>query len=976
MLQSQLVDLVFTGGADTKTDNKNTLFTKFQVLENVRVDKVGAVRPRGGIISRNLAPASAGLDALTSQSFGSVSSPDLHLELRDASSYRVAANASPLLDKEILIGSEFRGEASREVFGNTFRGTAVATTATRIFSAWVTPADTKFYISASIKDLDGNEILQTTYDPGTAVSGDSLKIEVIDNRFLIFYSGVNTVYALEVTEQELNPVTPITFSGGTPQTVTTPNSRWALASSGLDLYFYGGNSTAPTLSRYSLSGSTFTFSTSSAFAPGTASLINSVAILKLDTGINGEFIALAGTTGTGFAYLQFVSQLLVQIGTNRTVSSVNNCDSVWIAQRDPRYFDWGFTEYPTASTRLTNIREADVDPFFNTDVLKAAYEFNAIMANYPFYHEQRLYAPMVSFAPITYGSSALVEIMYRDPGCPCDIAMTYGVSLNVLPGSQVALTRIATVGSKLVIPSPIPTDVYLPNNGTLSDNTVVGSNVQFSVRASYILIDTDKYTPKALNGNVLLGSTPRAAMNYRQSAYAWAELRDGMFSASSGALSGVYSYVAAKTLTLTDGTVYRSYGPIFTSKLASGKVDCTLTTSDFAVPGIPNTARITIEIYRTQTNGTIFYLDRAYTAPGAVTWGSETALLLGRFADINSGELYPEPAGAIKAVCEWKDRLAAVMVDRPTVIKFNRPSIYPVGLSFADGLELDVGKEDGPITALAAMDQSLYVFHRNSLKTVAGDPAGATGLNGSLTTPTILRDGLGTTNPRSVVLTPRGIIFQSAKGFYLIMRNQEWVFIGDGPYDFRELQVTGAAVDETQSEVYFTYRQGIWVYNYGTDQWYRWSPPEATYGVSLNKNRVFLSSETGFAEYRTSSLRDEITITNYQIQQRCMTGWLRPDHIRGYQRVKRLYIAGKSLEPDTVTIRIYTDYNDDAPVQTKTFTYEPQEKVEFDLHLAVQKCEAMKFDIRTTKASLILSGASIELGVKTGVDKSRTPNPG
>ena len=70
-------------------------------------------------------------------------------------------------------------------------------------------------------------------------------------------------------------------------------------------------------------------------------------------------------------------------------------------------------------------------------------------------------------------------------------------------------------------------------------------------------------------------------------------------------------------------------------------------------------------------------------------------------------------------------------------------------------------------------------------------------------------------------------------------------------------------------------------------------------------------------------------------------------------------------------VQVFVDYGS-TPVQEFNFNIVPQDVLQLDLHLAVQKCESMSLRFLTDKAGLSLSGGTLEVGLKQGPDKSRS----
>jgi hypothetical protein len=182
----------------------------------------------------------------------------------------------------------------------------------------------------------------------------------------------------------------------------------------------------------------------------------------------------------------------------------------------------------------------------------------------------------------------------------------------------------------------------------------------------------------------------------------------------------------------------------------------------------------TLELYRTERNGTTYYrcasITSAITGPivnGTFTWVDnypESQLIQNRIADINGGELFPESMPAIRCIASFKSRLAYVDVDDPNIIKFDRGTPAPSGTTATSGISMELTGDGGKITGLHQMDGALYVFKSNSIWSIYGEVPNVTGEGGNLSTPTLVFNGVGCDSARSIVLTSKGLLFKGAKG--------------------------------------------------------------------------------------------------------------------------------------------------------------------------------------------------------------------
>lgn len=973
MLNSQNVDLVFTRGVDNKTDSKNVLASDATILDNVRYDKIGAAIPRGGVVETAL---TSELASDSSVSFGAAGDGVDNLQMSRGSLYHDTASGVK------VVGSELRGSVTRLPLGNSSaRRVSAAKNGTTICTAWIDGTT----LVAQLSELDGPIIAQASSN--VAFTPNSIVCLYNNGEFYIILEG-NQGGEKFIAYRFNNGTSFSSISGVTwTAPVVTSIVRWDACSDGTSIYlFYAtGSGTSTTIVKLSSLASAFS-QTASVAGPSFTTAAKGFACIS-PTGMTGVALVVTAAEDAGNAKIRFLSSALATVGSEQSVSSATRRPQVgsllqisstrveaWFSGAISSGFSIthsGMTATSGSSAALSRPSGLDCLPLAQGMLL-----------------DNRRYQYMDTTTEPTYGSQALAEWLQTDN--TLDLAYTLGVSKNVGNldmTTEFTLPKVLVIGNKYVIPVCFVGSTTGLTAGAPADDTIVlAAEAEPQVQASLVVIDTDGYRPSIIDRSrgqsVLLAGSPRLFNTSRQVAGPWPEIsmklganRLDINTAPSTPYTGTMSCVFAKVMRLTNGQEYRLYSPIYTANLSASAIRYTLLNSDFAVSGGGYGVVTAIEVYRTEQNGTIFYFSAQKDLAGTYTIdGTDTVLISGRLADINGDELYSEIASGAQAVIAWRDRIALVAADNPTVIKFDKPSNYPVGTSFAAGLEVDVGTQGGDIVALGSMDSALYIFKRNQIYTMYGDPPGATGAGGSLNTPLLFKNGLGCSSARSVIQTPKGLMFASDKGFYIILRNQEIASVVQGPYDDRAKDITGSAIDQDQSEVYFSYADGaIWVFNYELGTWYRWTPAPTAKGVCIVNGELVISTDVGFLTYSRLNTDDQLISGTVPIDTDFQSGWFRLSGIRGYQRVRRLYLLGRLLTNCTLTVDVLVDYKD-TPVQTIVLTLNSSSiednPLQIDLHLARQKCEAIAFRIRADQYGVSLSGGTLEMGVKNGPDKS------
>lgn len=229
---------------------------------------------------------------------------------------------------------------------------------------------------------------------------------------------------------------------------------------------------------------------------------------------------------------------------------------------------------------------------------------------------------------------------------------------------------------------------------------------------------------------------------------------------------------------------------------------------------LPETDAITIEVYRTEAEGTVFYkLFSATEAEYSESDYSEAATPRNdpttRYIEVwdgradaylvNSNNVGPYQYGAtvgtfdplppivppaMSVVTSWQNRVWGADALDPAVLWYSdevnpdfgaASQFYTVPQFFATSY-FRLG-EIGDITGLAGMDNALIVFTAKSIYAVMMVDLGG----GSLNIQTqVISETTGCIEPRSIALGPPGLFFQSHKGYYLLSRDRSLDYMGAG----------------------------------------------------------------------------------------------------------------------------------------------------------------------------------------------------
>lgn len=447
-------------------------------------------------------------------------------------------------------------------------------------------------------------------------------------------------------------------------------------------------------------------------------------------------------------------------------------------------------------------------------------------------------------------------------------------------------------------------------------------------------------------------------------------------------------------------TNWESPATAFISTRNSGRQLCPFVSSTYA----PSNASVP---YGYVTNNTRCFHGTA---------GEYLGLLSMPYLYTTGGEVPNACPPSVKCMTIHKNRIVVGGADDATVIWISKEMTENAAPAFSDLLTLQIA-DGGAVTGIGSLVRALIVFKRDQIHVLTGDMPDNNvqgGLTGSLGQPYRLVTGLGCISHRSVISTPAGVFFQSARCIELMGQDMSVTPIGLRIMDIMAVyadvvSVTHKAVD---SEVVFCCQKPsvlagqesdtdgsqfvLMVYNYADDIWSKHTMEAfgvggATVGEQGDQTLLAVGGYT----YRTSDTQF-YDVTPAGTKWVTMSGETAPIALheqQGYQRIKRIVLMGDPLpslpatqyvEGHGMTITVKTDWDS---TQTAIWTeaqvadvYAKQGREFYGIHVRDQKCQ--KVSIRwqdsppsvtlTTGYGVAFSNIALTVGVKSGLNKRMT----
>lgn len=416
------------------------------------------------------------------------------------------------------------------------------------------------------------------------------------------------------------------------------------------------------------------------------------------------------------------------------------------------------------------------------------------------------------------------------------------------------------------------------------------------------------------------------------------------------------------------------------------------------VPGLK------IVVYRTETLGTTFYNCSGSLSPnndfgsnyGTFVDTMSDATLVGQAILYTTGDvLENEPPPPCNVIGIFKDRVFLGDLDVKDTVRYSKQLIPGDPLEFAAEFQFNLPSVGGDCTGIRQFVDKLLFFKKERIYYIIGDGPNDTGEGGNFSDPTLVNATIGCSDPKSIVESTDGIIFQGYRGFYLLDQSLQLTFIG-APVDYyNTLRVSSAVVVPAENQIRWQTRNASGatiVYDYNLKQWFTFTGQAGRCATLWQQTYVRLES-TDLPVIQDATFRDGTNVIPLRIK----TGWFSFAQVGGFQRVYRAIILGRFKSAHLLTVKISYDHNPTI-VDTKTFDpaasglnisafsdaayYENAaygggtDMYEFRIHIPRQKCQSIQLTIEDssqsgTYESVQITSVAFEIGIKDGVQRMK-----
>ena len=391
------------------------------------------------------------------------------------------------------------------------------------------------------------------------------------------------------------------------------------------------------------------------------------------------------------------------------------------------------------------------------------------------------------------------------------------------------------------------------------------------------------------------------------------------------------------------------------------------------------TSKVSVVVYRTDVNGTIFYRD------GAILNNSFGNILRYNTQQTNenlitkqllytTGYVLPnQNPGRVSSLLISKSRAFMAGLQDDSDIWYSKYIRPGSAISMTGSFALTTSPGGGGITALGEIDDKVVVFKRAAIYIVSGEGPNDAGQGSALSNPQFLTSDVGCTDPRSVVRTPAGLMFKSAKGIYLLDRNLATSYIGAPVERYNSSTVTGTYLDDSKSQVRFTTNGVTLVFDYYWQQWSVFDHMEATACCEYLNKMVYATATKVYQEY-AGYMDKGVTPVVMTIK----TSWIAVSGLAGFERLYGVQILGKFVAAHTLNVAFAFDYRnviDETMAWTPPLT-DDDGVYRAEFRQAQQKCTSVQLTISDTppvggNAGMEINALTLYAGGKKGFAKLR-----
>lgn len=352
----------------------------------------------------------------------------------------------------------------------------------------------------------------------------------------------------------------------------------------------------------------------------------------------------------------------------------------------------------------------------------------------------------------------------------------------------------------------------------------------------------------------------------------------------------------------------------------------------YAIPALALTSKntpVSVVVYRTKANESVMYRVTPVGSPllvtghGMTVGTSEAAadtVISGNpqlvFNPLNSlSEVAPLAMDAPLCLFRYRNRVVVIPSENPGQWMYSKAVVPGVPVEFNPQQFFNpVQGGSTPIVCGIEMDDKVILFASDRIYYTIGDGPAPNGTSNDYGNAYRIPSDVGCANSKSIALTPQGVIFQSAKGLYLLGRDLSVNYIGAPVEKYNDIPITSAWLVPGSRRAVFTLSDSeqvgniALVFDYYVQKWSVWTRYGAVDACIFNGVYTRLLTDGTVLQETVGEYTDE----NSQVNIKLKTSWLNFAGLSGYQRVWRFIVAGSYKGKHTLMVSVAYDDNPSA----------------------------------------------------------------
>ncbi len=409
------------------------------------------------------------------------------------------------------------------------------------------------------------------------------------------------------------------------------------------------------------------------------------------------------------------------------------------------------------------------------------------------------------------------------------------------------------------------------------------------------------------------------------------------------------------------------------------------------VAGSVTFANTKINLYRWSTSQPIYYLveseNQNTTSPTYLGNGvfidkhTDAAILGNKILYTTGGVLENTPPPSPTAVTLFDSRLWLIDAEDQNLLWYSKQLIENVPVEMSNLLTYFVPpstssvNSTGPMKCICPMDDKLIIFKNNSIFYINGTGPDNTGANNQYSQPILITNGVGCDNQNSIILVPKGLMFKSNKGIWLLGRDLSLDFVGKDVESYNLSKVLSATLIPGTNQARFTLDSGIMLmYDYFVGQWGTFNINGIS-SVIYNGLHTYLDSSGNVFRETPGVYSDGSTAVVMSFT----TGWVSLAGVQGYKRIYKMFMLANYKTPHALTGSIAYDFN---PNSLQNFQIIPTNTLgsgsqveQWQINFDQQQCQSFQLSVSEISSvsagqGLTISAFRILAGIKSDTPKN------